>query len=141
MRFLGMVETYAGRLGPIDSPRGKSIFVTWSPKIFIEASAWRAYKIINRLDTPHSLNKATTATGSVAEIKAPNSNAIMIGTSNESHSQNPTRNSDITSPGTASTSTGSRFFNKPLASRHNADSKTKAGKKRIKPIHWLTETD
>ncbi len=25
---------------PIDSPRGESIFVTWSPKIFIEASAW-----------------------------------------------------------------------------------------------------
>ncbi len=43
MRFLGMVEAYAGRLEPIDSPRGESIFVTWSPKIFIEASAWRAY--------------------------------------------------------------------------------------------------
>ncbi len=43
MRFLGMVEVYAGRLEPIDSPRGESIFVTWSPKIFIEASAWRAY--------------------------------------------------------------------------------------------------
>jgi UDP-3-O-[3-hydroxymyristoyl] glucosamine N-acyltransferase len=39
MRFLGMVEAYAGRLEPIDSPRGESIFVTWSPKIFIEASA------------------------------------------------------------------------------------------------------
>jgi len=40
---LGMVEVYAGRLEPIDSPRGESIFVTWSPKRSIEASAWRAY--------------------------------------------------------------------------------------------------
>ncbi len=40
MRFLGMVEAYTGRLEPIDSPRGESIFVTWRPKIFIEASAW-----------------------------------------------------------------------------------------------------
>jgi len=46
MRFLGMVKVYAGRLEPIDSPRGESIFVTWSPKIFIEASAWRAYESI-----------------------------------------------------------------------------------------------
>ncbi len=42
MWFLGIVEEYAGRLEPIDSPRGESVFVTWSPKIFIEASAWRA---------------------------------------------------------------------------------------------------
>ncbi len=48
MRFLDMVEAYAGRLEPIDSPRGESIFVTWSPKTFIEASAWRAYPA-NRL--------------------------------------------------------------------------------------------
>ncbi len=27
----------AGRPGPDDSPRGESIFVTWSPKIFLEA--------------------------------------------------------------------------------------------------------
>jgi len=26
----------------VSSTRGESIFVTWSPKIFIEASAWRA---------------------------------------------------------------------------------------------------
>jgi hypothetical protein len=43
MRFLGIVETYAGRLEPIDSPRGESIFMIWGPKIFIEASAWHAY--------------------------------------------------------------------------------------------------
>ena len=55
MRFLGMVEVYAGRLEPIDSPRGESIFVTWSPKIFIEASAWRAYLASFREDyTPTS---------------------------------------------------------------------------------------
>ncbi len=47
MRFLGMVEAYAGRLEPIDSPGGESIFVTWSPKIFIEARAWRAYKLLS----------------------------------------------------------------------------------------------
>jgi len=27
----------AGRPGPNDSPRGESIFVTWSPKIYHEA--------------------------------------------------------------------------------------------------------
>ncbi len=43
MRFLGMVKAYSGHLEPIGSLRGESIFVTWSPKIFIEASAWRAY--------------------------------------------------------------------------------------------------
>jgi len=43
MRILGRVEAQAGRLEPIDSPRAESIFVTWSPKIFIEASAWRVY--------------------------------------------------------------------------------------------------
>lgn len=37
MRFLGIVEADAGRLEPNDSPRGESIFVTWSPKIYHEA--------------------------------------------------------------------------------------------------------
>ncbi len=31
------VEADAGRLEPNDSPRGESIFVTWSPKIYHEA--------------------------------------------------------------------------------------------------------
>jgi len=53
MRFLGMVEAYAGRLEPIGSPRGESIFVTWSPKIFIEASAWRAYVLKQWLFQKH----------------------------------------------------------------------------------------
>jgi transposase InsO family protein len=34
---LCVVESYAGRLEPIDSQRGESIVVTWSPRIYIEA--------------------------------------------------------------------------------------------------------
>ncbi len=37
-RLLCVVEADAGRLEPNDSPRGESIFVTWSPKIYHEAS-------------------------------------------------------------------------------------------------------
>ncbi len=33
-----VVEADAGRLGPKDSSRGESFFVTWSPKIYHEAS-------------------------------------------------------------------------------------------------------
>ncbi|NOR80148.1 MAG: hypothetical protein GQ529_04830 [Methyloprofundus sp.] len=37
MRVLCIVEADAGRLEPNDSPRGESIFVTGSPKIYHEA--------------------------------------------------------------------------------------------------------
>ncbi len=33
----GFERNRVGRPGPNDSPRGESIFVTWSPKIFHEA--------------------------------------------------------------------------------------------------------
>ena len=36
-RLLCVVEADAGRLEPNDSPRGESIFVTGSPKIYHEA--------------------------------------------------------------------------------------------------------
>jgi len=38
------------------SPRGESIFLTWSPKIFIEASAWRTYSIPARPEAPTALD-------------------------------------------------------------------------------------
>ena len=41
-RLLCEVEADAGRLEPNDSPRGESIFVTWSPKIYHEGARWRA---------------------------------------------------------------------------------------------------
>ena len=36
-RILCAVDTDTGRQEPNDSPRGESIFVTWSPKIYHEA--------------------------------------------------------------------------------------------------------
>ncbi|HIE41933.1 MAG TPA: hypothetical protein EYP95_01595, partial [Nitrospinaceae bacterium] len=40
----GVIVKAQGNL-PIRSVRGELIFLTWSPKIFIEASAWRTYSI------------------------------------------------------------------------------------------------
>ena len=86
-------------------------------------------KSINRLGTPNSLNKATTATGSVADIKAPNNKAIIKLISRENHNPKPTNIIEKIIPGMAKTKIGSKFLSKPRASRDNADSKIKAGKK------------
>ena len=41
-RHLCAVDTHAGRLEPNDSPRGESIIVTWSPRIYPFGARWRA---------------------------------------------------------------------------------------------------
>jgi len=85
--------------------------------------------VVNRVGVPSSLNRETTATGSVAEISAPNSRAVVRSSGNSIHTPTPTMVVDTSRAGIANISTGAISFANCLACRLNPDSKISTGRK------------
>ena len=82
----------------------------------------------SRSGAPSSLNSATTATGSVADISAPNSSATVSSMSSIAHRAKPTMLVEMSKAGTARVNTGARSFSSWRASRLNPDSNMSAGR-------------
>ena len=96
-------------------------------------------RIVSLSGAPNSLNKEITATGSVAEIKAPNKSAsirsMWISTaSRKNQSPIPMKAVEINSAGTARTRTGNKSLTNCLAFRLNADSNMRAGRNKKKTM-------
>ena len=78
-------------------------------------------RIDSRLSTPRVRKKAITATGSVAEIRAPKTMASAMGTPRARLTTLPTSSAVISTPGTASRKIGSHSLRSVRRLRRSAD--------------------
>ena len=81
------------------------------------------------MGAPSSLNNATTATGSVAEISAPNRSAVANGRPRAQDPRKPTIAVESRKAGIANVKIGTMFRNKILESRLKEDSNRSVGRK------------
>ena len=95
-------------------------------------------RIVSLSGAPSSLNKEITATGSVADIKAPNKSASTNSISRKYQSPVPMKAVEINSAGTARTRTGNKSLTNCLAFRLNADSNIRAGRNKNKTISGVS---
>ena len=82
----------------------------------------------SRFGAPSSLNRATTATGSVADISAPKTSATMSLISRAHQMPNPTTKVDMSIAGIARIKIGGRSLSICRASSANPDSNMSAGR-------------
>ena len=95
-------------------------------------------RIVSLSGAPSSLNSEITATGSVAEIRAPNKSASVNGTSRKNHRPTAMKAVEISSAGIARIKTGIRSLTNCLAFRLNADSNNRAGRNRNRTMSGVS---